>query len=441
MTNETPARKRPARGSRRRGKAGRAALEHREAAGAAKTEWPSEKPRNRGLPAHCAEVGLVLQGGGALGAYQAGVYEALAEREHYLPDWIAGISIGAINGAIIAGNPPSRRVEKLRAFWELVSERITAKPFADGDYVRGFFNEWSALASVAAGIPGFYRPRMPPAWLQPWGTEGALSFYDTSPLRATLEALVDFDLLNAKGGAKDGAKNGTAPRLSIGAANIRKGNSVYFDSGERRIGPEHVMASAALPPGFPPVEIEGEHYWDGGVLSNTPLDYVLDSERDHSTLVFQVDLFSARGTMPRNLLDVYERHKDILYSSRTRKNTSAFGEVQLLRQAVEQLIKGLPAAELEKDYVKAIEKRLRDSTRSGRKFGESAPMSVVHLIYREKYYETQAKDYEFSRVAMEEHWQAGLNDTRRTLRHEELWLEKPGEMEAVRTFDITRDFD
>jgi NTE family protein len=252
-------------------------------------------------------------------------------------------------------------------------------------------------------------------------------------LRATLEALVDFDLLNAK--------NGTAPRLSIGAANIRKGNSVYFDTEERRIGPEHVMASAALPPGFPPVEIEGEHYWDGGVLSNTPLDYLLDAERDHSTLVFQVDLFSARGTMPRTLLDVYERHKDILYSSRTRKNTTAFGEVQALRQAVEQLLKELPEEERQKEHVKAVERKLRGNGKSGRKFGESAPMSVVHLIYREKHYETQAKDYEFSRVAMEEHWQAGLNDTRRTLRHERLWLEKPSRMEAVRTFDITRDFD
>jgi NTE family protein len=434
MTNKpTTKKKRVTRGGGRRSKAGRAALEYREAAGAAKAEWPRETTHDRGLPAHCAEVGLVLQGGGALGAYQAGVYEALAERDQYLPHWIAGISIGAINGAIIAGNPPSRRVEKLRAFWELITERITAKPFADGDYVRGFFNEWSALASVAAGIPGFFRPRMPPAWLQPAGTEGALSFYDTSPLRTTLEALIDFDLLNAK--------DGTVPRFSVGAANIRKGNSVYFDTAERRIGPEHVMASAALPPGFPPVEIEGEHYWDGGVLSNTPLDYLLDIERDRSMLVFQVDLFSARGTMPRNLLDVCERHKDILYSSRTRKNTTAFGEVQLLRQAVEQLIKDLPEAERQKEHVKTIEKRLSACRASGRKFGESAPMSVVHLIYREKYYETQAKDYEFSRVTMEEHWQAGLNDTRRTLRHEQLWLEKPSEMEAVRTFDITRDFD
>ncbi len=385
------------------------------------------------LPAHCAEVGLVLQGGGALGAYQAGVYEGLAQHARYLPKWIAGISIGAINGAIIAGNPPEQRVRKLRDFWELITQHISLKPPSDGDYARGFFNEWSALASMAAGIPGFYKPRLPPAWLQPWGTDGALSFYDTTPLRATLEAFVDFDLLNAK--------DGTAPRLSVVAANIRKGNSAYFDTTERRIGPEHIMASAALPPGFPPVEVEGEHYWDGGVLSNTPLDYVLDAERDRSMLVFQVDLFSAQGAMPRNLLDVYERHKDILYSSRTRKNTTAFGEAQVLRHAVEQLLKDLPKDKRRKEYVKAIESKLQECKKSGRHFGESAPMSVVHLIYREKYYETQAKDYEFSRVTMEEHWQAGLNDTRRTLRHEQLWREPPKEMEALRTFDITRDFD
>ncbi len=373
----------------------------------------------RPLPAHCARVALVLQGGGALGAYQAGVYEALAERD-YLPHWVTGISIGAINGAIIAGNPPERRVEQLRTFWELITDGIAGKPMIEGDFARGLFNEWSALASVTSGVDGFYTPRMPPAWLQPWGTDGALSFYDTAPLRATLERLIDFDLLNSK-----------AVRFSIGAANIRKGNSVYFDSEERRIGPEHIMASAALPPGFPPVDIDGEHYWDGGVLSNTPLEYLLDTYGNESMLVFQLDLFSAQGSLPRNLLDVYERHKDILYSSRTRKNTNAAREAQALRQAVERLYQKLPA-KLKEDPDVAY---LRD-TCSG-----CGSISIVHLIYRDKYYETQAKDYEFSRVSMQEHWLAGLNDTRRTLHHEKQWLKPPGDLETVRTFDITRDFD
>ncbi len=388
-----------------------------------KTSVPASQHKSRkgqkSLPPHCAQVALVLQGGGALGAYQAGVYEALAERG-YLPDWITGISIGAINGAIIAGNPPERRVERLRNFWELITDGIMGKPLLEGDFARGIFNEWSALASVTSGVEGFFSPRVPPAWLQPWGTEGALSFYDTAPLRATLLRLIDFELLNSQD-----------VRFSVGAANIRKGNSVYFDSDKRRIGPEHIMASAALPPGFPPVEIDGEHYWDGGVLSNTPLEHLLDVHRNENMLVFQVDLFSAQGNAPRNLLDVYERHKDILYSSRTRKNTNAARDAQKLRQAADRLYRKLPSKfkdDPDVVYIREI-------------FASYGLMSIVQLIYRDKYYETQAKDYEFSRVSMQEHWQTGLDDTRRTLNHEDQWLAPPRDLEAVRTFDITRDFD
>jgi NTE family protein len=376
-------------------------------------------PERRKLPPHCAHVGLVLQGGGALGAYQAGVFATLAEGG-YEPEWIAGVSIGAVNGAIIAGNPPEVRAERLRAFWERITDGVQVKPFLEGDVMRGVFNEWSALASLASGVPGFYRPRVPSPWVQPWGTEGALSFYDTAPLRQSLEEFVDFDLLNSG-----------RLRLSVGAANIRKGNSVYFDTRDRRIGPEHIMASAALPPGFAPVEIEGEHYWDGGVVSNTPLQYLLDAERQSSMVVFQVDLFSARGNVPRNLFEVYERQKDILYSSRTRLNTDAVRNAQQLRRAVERLLDKLPPG-FENDpdlrYVR------QDCTKS-------TSMSIVHLIYREKNYETQTKDYEFSRVSMEEHWLAGVYDTRRTLRQERLWLAPPDDLSAVRTFDITRDFD
>jgi NTE family protein len=379
----------------------------------------------KNLPAHCAEVGLVLQGGGALGAYQGGVYQALAEHG-YVPHWIAGISIGAINGAIIAGNPGKDRVGRLRGFWERISESLALKPLMGGDWARGLFNEWSALAAASTGIPGFFRPRLPPVWLQPWGTEAALSYYDTAPLRQTLLEFIDFDLIN-KGSI----------RLSIGAADIVRGNSVYFDSHDKTyaLAPEHIMASAALPPGFPPVEIDGQHYWDGGVLSNTPLDHLLDAERDHNMLVFQIDLFSARGAMPRNLFDVYERHKDILYSSRTRKNTSAFQEAQQLRQSVERLLDKLPANKRRDADVAEIVRKLQKSETLKR----SASMSVVHLIYREKYYETQAKDYEFSRLSMEEHWAAGLADARRTLKQEQSWLKPPKDLEAVRIFDLTRE--
>src|SRR5262245_6714807 len=398
----------------------------RRSAAAAGARQPARRNgavKRRALPAHCARLGLVLHGGGALGAYQGGVYQALAEHG-YLPHWIAGISIGAINGAIIAGTPEKDRILRLRTFWERLTESVTLKPLIAGDWARGVFNEFSALTTASAGVPGFFRPRLPPVWLQPWGTEAALSFYDTAPLRQTLEEFIDFDLLNSG-----------AVRLSIGAAQLIKGNSVYFDTGEEgfRLGPEHIMASAALPPGFPPIEIDGEHFWDGGVLSNTPLDHLLDAERNQRMLVFQVDLFSARGAMPRNLFDVYERHKDILYSSRTRKNTSAFRQAQELRQAVERLLEKLPANKKDDADVVEIVRKLKTSSSK-----PSASMSVVHLIYREKYYETQAKDYEFSRLSMEEHWQAGLSDTRHTLKHEKCWLQPPRDLEAVRTFDLTR---
>ena len=361
----------------------------------------------------------MLQGGGALGAYQAGVYEALAERG-YVPDWITGISIGAINGAIIAGNPPERRVERLREFWELITDGIAGKPLLQGDFARGIFNEWSALASVTSGVDGFYSPRMPPAWLQPWGTEGALSFYDMAPLRATLERLIDFELLNSQGRALQ-RRRGQYPQGQLGL--LRQQEAPH------RAGAHHGERGPAT--GISPVEVDGEHYWDGGVLSNTPLEHLLDVHRNENMLVFQVDLFSAQGNPPRNLLDVYERHKDILYSSRTRKNTNAARDAQKLRQAADRLYQKLPSKFKDDPDVVYIREVCAD-------YGL---ISIVQLIYRDKYYETQAKDYEFSRVSMQEHWQTGLDDTRRTLNHEDQWLAPPRDLEAVRTFDITRDFD
>jgi NTE family protein len=199
---------------------------------------------------------LVLQGGGALGAYQAGVYEGLAGAG-FAPDWIAGVSIGAINAALIAGNPPERRIERLREFWSRVSARSTVVLPAGMDSARPFMNQMSAVSAAVFGIQGFYQPRAIPPHLAPAGSLGALSYYDTEPLQATLEELVDFDVFN-RGDV----------RLSLGAVNVRNGESIYFDSRTHRITASHVMASGSLPPGFPPVEIDGEHYWDGGIMSN-----------------------------------------------------------------------------------------------------------------------------------------------------------------------------
>ena len=362
-------------------------------------------------------IALVLQGGGALGAYQAGVYEALAEAELH-PDWIAGISIGAINGALIAGNAPEARVDKLRSFWE----RVTAKPccdwserffLANGDSVRRWLNQMGASFALVGGASGFFTPRFPAPWLHLPGITPATSFYDTGVLRQTLEKLVDFDRINAR-----------RARFSVGAVNVRSGNFVYFDTTTHTIRPEHIMASAALPPGFPAVEIEGEQYWDGGLVSNTPLQWIVDSQFHFDTLAFQVDLWNAHGELPRTIAEVATRQKEIQYSSRTRAGTDSFKHIQRLRRALADLFDKLP-----------------ETLRSGpeaqllQPLGNRKVYNIVHLIYRARNYEGHSKDYDFSRASMQEHWRAGYHDAVRTLRHPEV-LERPTNPEGVFTFDL-----
>jgi NTE family protein len=367
-------------------------------------------------------IALLLQGGGALGAYQAGVYEALAEANLH-PDWVAGISIGAINSAIIAGNPPDQRVAKLRAFWE----GITANPLFDwavaveqlapkGDVARGIFNQISAAWALVGGAPGFFALRQPAPWLQPPGCIDATSFYETKLLKATLERLVDFDRINAR-----------EMRFSVGAVNVRSGNFVYFDNTTHEIRAEHVMASGSLPPGFPAIEIEGEHYWDGGLLSNTPLQWVVDYGPRQDTLAFQVDLWSARGDFPRDLAEVATRQKEIQYSSRTRANTDRFRQMQRLRCALATLLEKLPADLKDSEEVALL-----------RSVADHKGYNLVHLIYRSKHYEGNSKDYEFSRLTMQEHWRAGYQDTVRTLRHPEVF-ERPKNLERVSVFDLASD--
>jgi NTE family protein len=371
-------------------------------------------------------VALVLQGGGALGAYQAGVYEALAEAG-LEPDWIAGISIGAINAALIAGNPPKDRVERMRAFWESIStdtwsgdgwrwDGPLTEALIKGEMARGFLHQLYATTAMVHGAPNFFAPRIVPPWLQPSGSLEATSYYDTSLLRATLERLVDFDRL------------GAGPmRASLGAVNIRSGNFVYFDTTDQRLTAAHVMASGALPPGLPPIEIEGEFYWDGGLVSNTPLQWVVDNNDAKRTLAFQVDLWSARGEMPRNLLEVATRQKEIQYSSRTRANTDYVKKLHHMRSAVAKLLTELPENARDSEAAHALAH-----------CSQHRLYNIVHLIYRARNYEGFSKDYDFSRLAMAEHWRAGYNDAVRTLRHKEV-LEPPPQSEGVRTFDLATD--
>jgi NTE family protein len=367
-------------------------------------------------------VALVLQGGGALGAYQAGVYEALAEAGIH-PDWVAGMSIGAINAAIIAGNPPNSRIDQLREFWTHVTSNGAWPSFnpayfgwGNNDSMRNLINHASASRALASGATGFFaaRPLMP--WLQPGGRIEATSFYDTSDLKRTLERLVDFDRLNSG-----------MTRLSVGAVNVRTGNFVYFDTTTHTIRHEHVMASGAIPPAFPAIEIEGEHYWDGGLVSNTPLQWVVDSDPRRDTLAFQVDLWSARGEFPRNMLEVMTREKEIRYSSRTRAGTDQFKHIQRLRRAVSALLEKLP-----EDLRNTPEARLLSTAADHKVY------NIIHLIYRARNYEGHSKDYEFSRLSMEEHWRAGYHDARRTLRHPEV-LQRPKNHEGVLTFDLAQD--
>ena len=391
-----------------------------------RAEMPRHAPfaRSRRLPARppfeC--IALLLQGGGALGSYQAGVYEALAEADLH-PDWVAGISIGAINSAIIAGNAPTERVAKLRAFWE----EITANPLLDwavatdafipkGDFARSTFNQISAAWALLVGAAGFFALRQPAPWLYPSGALEGTSFYETKHLRATLERFVDFDRINAG-----------EMRFSVGAVNVRTGNFVYFDNATHTIRPEHVMASGSLPPGFPATAIEGEYYWDGGLISNTPLKWVVDASPRQDTLAFQVDLWSARGELPGNLAEVVTRQKEIQYSSRTRANTDHFKHLQRLRCALASLLSKLPH-----DLRDSEEAKLLSSAADHKVF------NIVQLIYRSKHYEGHSKDYEFSRLTMQEHWRAGYHDATRTLRHPEV-LERPGNLEGVFTFDLAQD--
>jgi NTE family protein len=362
---------------------------------------------------------LVLQGGGALGAYQAGVFEGLAEAG-LSPNWVTGVSIGGVNAALIAGNRPDRRVGRLRDFWSLVSSCalgcLSDKNRPAADPLRGVLNRMSAAASATFGVPGFYAPRVPPAALMPAGSEEALSFYDNTPLRSTLEELIDFELVNRR-----------AIRLSLGAVNVETGNSRYFDSLETPIGPEHVLASAALPPAFTPVEIDGQRYWDGGIVSNTPLWYVLDSSPPTRALVIQVDLFSASGERPRTLDQAMERHKDIMYSSKTRFNTRRVHELQQLRSPLHRLLQKLPE-----------NLRLDPDAKALEKLCGSTHIDIVHFINRHGAYSSFSKDYEFSRAAMLQRWEAGLADVRRSVAHPE-WLKRSRPAEGIQVYDLTRE--
>jgi NTE family protein len=376
---------------------------------------PSGRPSGKRTPFE--RVTLLLQGGGALGAYQGGVYQALAEADIH-PDWVAGISIGAINSAIIAGNPPKERVARLREFWETVSTSPLGVPYFKAlelhdDFNHQVINQARAMSVLLFGAPNFFVPRVPPTLLWPGAAANKVSYYDNTPLKATLERLVDFDRLNAG-----------ELRFSVGAVDVCSGNFIYFDTTTHRITTAHVMASGSLPPGFPATEIDGQFYWDGGLISNTPLQWVLDSRPRADTLAFQVDLWSARGQLPKDLIEVEVRLKEIAYSSRNRAATDQYKSAQKLRIAMASLLEKIPPELRDCDEATMLAREADDKV-----------CNIVHLIYRAKAYEGLAKDFEFSRRTMEEHWTTGYRNARHSLANPQV-LELPDRREGVCTFDI-----
>lgn len=359
---------------------------------------------------------LVLQGGGALGSYQAGVYEMLHDNQ-YEPDWLAGISIGAINAAIIAGNDFDDRVEKLHEFWNLITSTPELPFWGKNDVSRMAHNEMNAFTATSVGTPGFFKPHTKAGIFNPLLSIAMkkISYYDTSPLRETLLKLVNFDRINSG-----------ETRLSIGAVNVKTGNFIYFDSDKMEIKPEHIMASGALPEGLPPIEIDGEFYWDGGLVCNTPLQYVLDAEHQHNMCIHQIDLFNSEGAMPENIFQVQQRLKDIRFSSRTRLNTDVYKDKLEIQHLLSRVIDKLP-----KDLLPDDEMQLLTNWAIRRS------VNIVHLIYRAKSYETATKDYEFSELSMQEHWQCGIKDASKMFENQD-WKICHDDKEGVHIFDFSK---
>jgi NTE family protein len=341
------------------------------------------------------------------------------------PNWIAGISIGALNTAIIAGNAPEHRQAKLREFWQTICQPSFSPPLPDllenvwfngNAHMRKWLTALQATDTIMEGQRGFFSPRWPTPLPANEVDPLDASYYDTTPLKATLERLCDFDRINDGG-----------IRVSVGAVNVRTGNLECFDNTERRLRAEHFMASGALPPGFPPVLIDGEYYWDGGVVSNTPLSYVLGSSPRRDTLVFQVDLWSALGPVPDTMIGVASRQKDLQYSSRTRIITDWMERSQSTRRLVRQMLDHLPADEFKRTSWYKHAQELACNKR----------YNIIHLIYAAKEHEGPGKDIQFGPSTMLDHWGSGLTDIRESLSHPD-WLAMPDDESGFATHDIHR---
>lgn len=362
-------------------------------------------------------IACCFQGGGALGAYQIGVLHALDEAGYY-PNWFAGTSIGAINAAIAAGNPPNVRIEKMHQFWNTIATPYVIENnllFSD-EYSRKLEHFISAQTTLLFGQPGFFMPRFPPLLMGYYDAPDTISFYDTKELKSTLEQLIDFDRLN----------NSKEVRISLGSVEVRSGQMVYFDSKDTKIGPEHVMASGALPPGFPAIEIEGEFYWDGGISSNSPVTYVLSENRSpRNLLVFAIHLFDSYGLHPTSLDGVMKRKKDIEYSSRFSKAVEMYQQIHKLKNSIHLLSRYVPKEEKNNPEIKECIQRGRQST-----------ISLVRFLCEHDETEFSSKDYEFSKKTIAERMQHGYQDGRKAIKTSP-WDQPVSKTTGIAVYDMS----
>ncbi|MFO2996162.1 patatin-like phospholipase family protein [Legionella pneumophila serogroup 1] len=341
-------------------------------------------------------VAYVLQGGGSLGAYQFGVVKGLLEAG-YEPDWIAATSIGAIQAAIIVGNPPEKRIEKLERFWDEIAPGNFFDFLGESDITLDFYNKLSAACALLFGQPEFFFPKWCTGTIPLWGDPTTLSYYDTTPLRKTLLDLIDFELLNS-----------CPIRLSLGAVQISNGHLIYFNNINYRIEVEHIMASAALPPGFPAVNIDGELYWDGGVHSNTPLEVILEAIPAENTLCFLIDCFGGRSFIPKNMSEIEERRKDISYGTHAQRTIYNYLQRQKMRNSMMELSRILT------DEQKKESAHLLD-------IGSPHHCTLVHLAYSSRIVKAASKDYNFGRVVIKKRMEAGYSDAKAVLAEESQW--------------------
>ena len=337
------------------------------------------------------QIVLVMQGGGALGAFQAGVYQALHEAG-IEPDWVLGTSIGAINAALIAGNAPESRLERLQAFWHRLGH--SASPMVRWYEMAGLGNGLRTLEIMGTGLAPFFVPDFG-AWLG-WDASsdtGSAGLYSTAPLRATLGELIDFERITAG-----------ATRLTLGSVNVNSGRMRYFDNRKEPLSLDHVIASGALPPAFPAVLIDGEPYWDGGVYSNTPIEVVMDDVPRRDAVVFAAELWQQRGTTPRTIIDTLKRHKDIQFASRADSHIARQQQIHRLRHVIHEMAQWLPATA-------ANNARVRELLA----YGCMTVMHVLPLRTPTLRGEDHAKDIDFSPDSIQARWQAGLEITRQRL--------------------------